>query len=947
MSERPHKYVILSLAGFGDTLSLITRIPAMLKQHPNHQPVFYLGGYGASVKFSKEQLEREGYEANIIKNLSYHNQLPQMRDFIKSKVVGENDLFMDASFCEEIFQNQRPPFYEYEMQFPYEYAHQIDKSSDYIKSVAESGNCVAIHPLTKSGNAEGFESDVEKGRFWSREQWKQLCVLLIDAGYVPTFVGYGDEDWGLIEELTNEGHKVHDARTNVVDTMQTLKFCIAGIFCNSWDWEITARAGIPTFSFYTKNHFFIQNHVPEGPSDFWDNCFIETNPVQSDESYISGNDTAGERLMNGKVSAESVWDKLSYMIENKKRPEEKYSVCMITLNDEECVQKTLDNVKKYIVDDFVITDGGSTDNTLKLIGGSPNIAHHDDAYRIDGEVVNRSYEIYALHKLWDDDFSEQKNHSLNNAKNKWRVWIDADETYEHIFWNQLPWYIRDAEISGTDCINVPRINTITNLNHQEMGEYAQQVGWNLSFFGWINYPDYQQRIFTDQCKFLGRTHERIVGAKKEGALVGIHCVHPKTKERQDKGIKREEDQYVLEAKNVASKIASENPLNKPIVMHYVHHLGIGGTAKVVQILGKYFQDDPNFHHTLAYKTHGELERVPLFEEAFGKNNMVAIASIPEFYEVIKKVKPFIMHRQTGGNPEFPFVPEVKKYTKHFISTSIFAGIDRVTPLSRVIYISNYMFHYCGKFGGKLGGAIRQIGIPIEAPFTTEDLREELGIPKDSFVFGRLGRDSNDIFDPVNLLAFARVETENTYFVVLSPSDIIKEKAKEYGIRNIAYVDKTLDDVRISRFYNTIDVLAHSRRDGECNPGNIHESFAHGKPVISHYAVPYNGQVQEIGNCGFVVNKTTNFNNVWQDLNPSSLIDVMDYSRHLGMDNFTAEDRSNSIINDTTEYARIMQAFIDGDIDYDTLSKNCLENWENNCKPEMIAQQHIDLYKELK
>ena len=50
-------------------------MPAMLKAYPNHDPIFYLGGYGKSPQFSKEQLEREGYEAKLIKNMTFHNQI--------------------------------------------------------------------------------------------------------------------------------------------------------------------------------------------------------------------------------------------------------------------------------------------------------------------------------------------------------------------------------------------------------------------------------------------------------------------------------------------------------------------------------------------------------------------------------------------------------------------------------------------------------------------------------------------------------------------------------------------------------------------------------------------------------------------------------------------------------------------------------------------------------
>ena len=142
------------------------------------------------------------------------------------------------------------------------------------------------------------------------------------------------------------------------------------------------------------------------------------------------------------------------------------------------------------------------------------------------------------------------------------------------------------------------------------------------------------------------------------------------------------------------------------------------------------------------------------------------------------------------------------------------------------------------------------------------------------------------------------------------------------------------------------MLAHSRKDGECNPGNIWEGFSHGKPVVSHYGIPYNGHIQEIGNCGFVVNRRDNFHNVWQDLNPSSIVDILDYSRSIGVSNFTCEDSSNSIKNDQDEYTRVMRAFADGTIDYNTMSKNCVSRWERQAKPELITQQHLDLYKEL-
>ena len=910
---------ILQLAGFGDTLSAITRLPAVKEKYPDYKIKFWLGGFGKSPLFSKQQLEREGYEAGLIKNLTFHNQLPSIRDFLMTKVVKEGDKLEDWSFCEEIFDNRKPIFSRYDLQYPYSYKTQdpTEELSAFAEHI-KNNNGVAIHPLTKEGNAEGFQSDVDNGRFWKQEFWQETCELLNNNNFTPTFVGIKDEDWGLKDYCNQHNISYIDAMNyNVEDTIYLLQNVVGCIACNSWDWEITSRAQIPTVCFYTKNHFFIQNHAPQTNHPFWDKCYIETNCVQTAKATIpAGDSSLAGRVMKGEQEPSEVFDKFFYLYKNGVRPDTKYSVCMITYNDEECIRDTMENVSPYMTDDFVITDGGSTDKTIDII---------------------KEYDTNLLHKKWADNFEIQKNSSLEHANQEWRIWIDADETYEPIFWNQLVWYIRDAESRDVDCINVPRINIVHGLTP----EFAEENSWNISYFNWVNYPDYQQRVFRSHCKFAGRTHERIINVKKDAALVGVHCKHPKTLDRQIAGIQREKDQYKIEAQQVKKNI--NIGFGKKLIVHYLHHLGIGGTAKVVQILCKNFMKmDKKFHHVLAYKAHGELEREPFFEEILGKENLISYASVPEFYEVIKEIKPFIMHRQTSGQPEMPFVPPIVEQVDHVISTSIFGHVDESIPLSKVIYISNGMQHCAGVFGKN----IRLIGIPVEAPLSDENLRSELDIPDTAFVFGRIGRDDNDIHDPVNLVSFAEVENENTYFVALSPSEVLKEKADDLGITNIRYVDKTLDDVRISKFFNTLDVLAHSRKDGECNPGNIWEGFAHGKPVISHYGIPYNGHIQEIGDCGFVTNRVDNFHNVWQDLNPSSIPDILEYARSIGVANFTCEDSSGSIKNNQKEYTRIMRAFLDGTIDYEGMSKKCVARWKRQATPEIITQQHLDLYEEL-
>lgn len=872
------KFIILHLAGFGDTLSAITRLPAVKEKYPEHEIVFYLGGYGKSVQFSKEQIQREGYKANIIKNFNFHNQIPSMKDFLIKNLIKDGDILEDWSFCDEIFKNKEPIFYQYEMQFPYQY-----KTS---KQFEKNNKVIAIHPLTKTGNAEGFESDVERGRFWERAEWKKLCVKLCDSGYTPAFVGYGDEDWGLIEELSNEGYSVVDKRMGVEDTIQFLQTVDAGIFCNSWDWEVTSRSGIPTFCFYTKNHFFIQNHVPYGPSDFWNTCYIETNNQSND---INGNLESGEVILQG-VDANSVYDKITYIINNKVKPNYPYTVCMIGMNNEEYIQHTYDNMLPYISENkenqFVMIDGGSTDKTNNL------------TVRFMEQTNLPEENLSLIYNEWPDDHSIQKNKSLEQAKNKWVVWLDTDETYEHIFWNQLGWYIRDAENNDFDLIYFPRINIINSNNEDDLIKLCKEKNWILDHFKRVNYPDFQQRVFNNNCRFKNKIHIRIYNAQKEKLINGVHCIHPKSIEKQISQL-NDYGEYKKKTKIDFSFLKKD----KPIILHHLNAISYGGTDKYVYLLMKYARKvDDTFQHILTYKgDSNNLQRLPNFIDFFGEESCIPYYGEENFIDNIKQIQPFILHRHAGGISEFPFNKEVKKYCNNFVDTGTFGNIDDSIEIERVLYLSNYL-----KFISQRNSLpkYRSIYWPVEKPISNTNLRKELKISDNDFVFGRIGRSDDSIYHNINLKAFREIENKNTHLVVLAPSNKLKEDAENMGIKNIKYIDKTTNENIISSFYNTIDVLAHARLDGETYGMNIVEAMAHGKPCISHYGTPYNAHLEVINDCGFVV-----------------------------------------MHNDYKEYAKIMKKFIDKEIDMSYISSRCLINYER-FEAESQVKKTIEVYKEL-
>ena len=105
------------------------------------------------------------------------------------------------------------------------------------------------------------------------------------------------------------------------------------------------------------------------------------------------------------------------------------------------------------------------------------------------------------------DFASYKNNLKNHANGIFIFQVDADEIpNEYLVENihQLLEYNKDV-----DLFFVPRINTVEGLTDM----HVKKWGWKLNENGWVNFPDYQTRIYrrTSEIEWTGKVHERIIG----------------------------------------------------------------------------------------------------------------------------------------------------------------------------------------------------------------------------------------------------------------------------------------------------------------------------------------------------------------------------------------------------------------------------------------------------
>ena len=142
---------------------------------------------------------------------------------------------------------------------------------------------------------------------------------------------------------------------------------------------------------------------------------------------------------------------------------------------------------------------------------------------------------YPAFSLWEfplnGDFASFKNHLNKQCSRDYIFQIDADEYLSDQLILNLPEIL---ELNPTvELYFVPRINTVEGLTQ----EHIQKWGWKLNENNWVNYPDYQHRIYKNipSIKWENKVHEIIAGAKYISLLdMGFDLIHPKTIERQEK-----------------------------------------------------------------------------------------------------------------------------------------------------------------------------------------------------------------------------------------------------------------------------------------------------------------------------------------------------------------------------------------------------------------------------
>ena len=215
----------------------------------------------------------------------------------------------------------------------------------------------------------------------------------------------------------------------------------------------------------------------------------------------------------------------------------KISYGITVYNEHKELDNLLDHLSKHIrkEDEVVVT------RDISKVGDKSIV--QDEFYALEKVLEKYEYGTYFKPKQlkvntfhFKKDFSALKNYTKEHCSGDYIFHIDADEIPNETLLKQLPEIL---DINDTDLVWVPRINIVNGITEWHLNHWK----WRQTEQGWINFPDYQARIFknADHIKWVKPVHEVIDGASTYSHLPP----HEELTLKHEKEIARQEVQNNL------------------------------------------------------------------------------------------------------------------------------------------------------------------------------------------------------------------------------------------------------------------------------------------------------------------------------------------------------------------------------------------------------------------
>jgi hypothetical protein len=146
---------------------------------------------------------------------------------------------------------------------------------------------------------------------------------------------------------------------------------------------------------------------------------------------------------------------------------------------------------------FIKEVGHPDSETVVLVDSSKPSAQVD-------AVIDKHPWVKRFGRSFDGDFAAHKNFLNEVCTGMYVFNIDADEIPQEALMYTAA---QIASNNSVDVMYVPRINICPGYT----AKFIKTHGFQVNDAGWINWPDYQGRIYKRNLKWVGKVHEKISG----------------------------------------------------------------------------------------------------------------------------------------------------------------------------------------------------------------------------------------------------------------------------------------------------------------------------------------------------------------------------------------------------------------------------------------------------
>lgn len=292
---------------------------------------------------------------------------------------------------------------------------------------------------------------------------------------------------------------------------------------------------------------------------------------------------------------------------------------------------------------------------------------------------------------------------------------------------------------------------------------------------------------------------------------------------------------------------------KKILVYHITGLSYGGTEKNLQIIA----NDLVNHYDVYYmysNTGVKSSRESFMDKRINLIEFTYKEQANEYPYYVSEMKPHIKDVISERQIDMIIVSETGHTVYPVITIKdipiiMINNFGAPTVQKNIVHI-NYVSETVKKHAQAYTGTSMKYSV-LNTPTTsvylkndTEDLRKKLNIKESDFVFGRIGRNSDDIFDPIGIQAFKKIQERNkcAHFIIVSPPPKLEKMVREENIPRVHLISTTTDEKDVWSFHYAIDALAHFRYDGETLGLNIAESMKVGNPIITHVSHVWNAHL---------------------------------------------------------------------------------------------------------